>query len=46
MEGNLIDQKTYRVAVNSHRGNGGGGHLIEGAGIKSDELRSTGGIIN
>ncbi len=34
------EQKTYRVAVNSHRGNGGGGHLIEGAGIKSDELRS------
>jgi 2',3'-cyclic-nucleotide 2'-phosphodiesterase/3'-nucleotidase len=33
-------QKTYRVAVNSHRGNGGGGHFTEGAGIKMDELRS------
>jgi len=32
--------KTYRVAVNSYRGNGGGGHLSEGAGIKSGELRS------
>lgn len=34
------DQKTYRVAINSHRGNGGGGHLTEGAGIESAELRS------
>ena len=33
------NQKKYRVAVNSHRGNGGGGHLTEGAGIKMDELR-------
>ncbi len=32
--------KTYKVAVNSHRGNGGGGHFTEGAGIKMDELRS------
>jgi 2',3'-cyclic-nucleotide 2'-phosphodiesterase / 3'-nucleotidase len=32
--------KTYKVAVNSYRGNGGGGHLIEGAGIKKEELRS------
>jgi len=32
--------KTYLVAVNSHRGNGGGGHLVEGAGIKSGELMS------
>ncbi|MCU0460426.1 MAG: bifunctional metallophosphatase/5'-nucleotidase [Bacteroidales bacterium] len=30
----------YRVAVNSHRGSGGGGHLTEGAGLKSNELRS------
>lgn len=33
-------EKTYRVAVNSHRGNGGGGHFTEGAGIKQEELRS------
>jgi 2',3'-cyclic-nucleotide 2'-phosphodiesterase / 3'-nucleotidase len=32
--------KMYKVAVNSFRGNGGGGHFIEGAGIKKDELRS------
>jgi 2',3'-cyclic-nucleotide 2'-phosphodiesterase/3'-nucleotidase len=32
--------KTYKVAVNSYRGNGGGGHLIEGAGISKEELRS------
>ncbi len=31
---------TYRVAVNSYRGNGGGGHLAEGAGIKNDDLMS------
>ena len=30
----------YKVAVNSYRGNGGGGHFTEGAGIKKDELRS------
>lgn len=33
-------QKTYTVAVNSHRGNGGGGHLTRGAGIKQEDLRS------
>ena len=32
--------KIYKVAVNSYRGNGGGGHFTEGAGIKKDELRS------
>lgn len=32
--------KKYKVAVNSYRGNGGGGHFTEGAGIKKDELRS------
>jgi 2',3'-cyclic-nucleotide 2'-phosphodiesterase/3'-nucleotidase len=32
--------KTYKVAVNSYRGNGGGGHFTEGAGIDKDELRS------
>jgi 2',3'-cyclic-nucleotide 2'-phosphodiesterase/3'-nucleotidase len=30
----------YKVAVNSYRGNGGGGHFTEGAGIGKDELRS------
>ena len=29
---------TYKVAVNSYRGNGGGGHLTEGAGISIEEL--------
>jgi 2',3'-cyclic-nucleotide 2'-phosphodiesterase / 3'-nucleotidase len=29
----------YKVAVNSYRGNGGGGHFTEGVGLKSDELR-------
>lgn len=29
----------YKVAVNSYRGNGGGGHFTEGVGIKGDELR-------
>lgn len=32
--------KTYRAAVNSYRGNGGGGHLTRGAGISQEELRS------
>ena len=30
----------YKVAVNSYRGNGGGGHFTEGAGINKDQLRS------
>lgn len=30
--------KHYTVAVNSYRGNGGGGHLTRGAGIKQEEL--------
>ena len=30
--------KTYKVAVNSYRGSGGGGHLTEGAGIKHSKL--------
>ncbi len=29
---------TYRVAINSYRGSGGGGHLTEGAGIAREEL--------
>ncbi len=32
--------KTYSVAVNSYRGNGGGGHFLLGAGISKEELRS------
>ena len=32
--------KMYKVAVNSYRGNGGGGHFTEGAGINRDELKS------
>jgi len=32
--------KTFSVAVNSYRGNGGGGHFTEGAGINNNELRS------
>jgi len=30
--------KKYKVAINSYRGNGGGGHLTDGAGIPKDEL--------
>lgn len=30
--------KKYRVAINSYRGNGGGGHLVDGAGIPKNEL--------
>ncbi len=30
--------KTYLVAVNSYRGNGGGGHFTTGAGISKNEL--------
>jgi len=28
----------YKVAINSYRGNGGGGHLTNGAGIPGEEL--------
>ncbi len=31
-------ESIYRVAVNSYRGSGGGGHLTKGAGINPDEL--------
>lgn len=34
------EQKTYRVAINSYRGSGGGGHLTEGAGIAHKDLAS------
>lgn len=30
--------KTYKVAINSYRGNGGGGHLTRGAGIAKEDL--------
>lgn len=37
--GNPFDmKKIYLVAVNSYRGNGGGGHLTSGAGIPKNEL--------
>ena len=32
-------QENYSVAINSYRGNGGGGHLTAGAGIEFDKLR-------
>jgi 2',3'-cyclic-nucleotide 2'-phosphodiesterase/3'-nucleotidase len=31
--------KMYKVAVNSYRGNGGGGHLIEGSGLNAGMLK-------
>lgn len=34
------NEKIYRVAVNSYRGTGGGGHLTEGVGLSSQELSS------
>ncbi len=38
-DGTGFDPDTrYKVALNSYRGNGGGGHLIEGAGIPASEL--------
>lgn len=30
--------KRYKVAINSYRGNGGGGHLTAGAGLSKEEL--------
>jgi 2',3'-cyclic-nucleotide 2'-phosphodiesterase/3'-nucleotidase len=32
-------ERTYKVALNSYRGNGGGGHLTEGAGLDAGMLR-------
>ena len=34
------ENKTYKVALNSYRGNGGGELLTKGAGIPQDELKS------
>ncbi len=31
--------KQYRVALNSYRGNGGGGHLTEGVGLSHEEIK-------
>lgn len=43
--GNLFDLNAkYKVAVNSYRGNGGGGHLTRGAKIPQEELSNR--IIN
>ncbi len=40
-DGKTIDlKKIYKVAVNSYRGNGGGGHLTEGAKIPQNKLAS------
>jgi len=36
----FYSNKKYKIAVNSYRGNGGGGHLTKGAGIDEIELRS------
>ncbi|HKK42391.1 MAG TPA: 5'-nucleotidase, partial [Bacteroidales bacterium] len=36
----FLKNKMYSVAVNSYRGNGGGGHFVYGAGITKNELRS------
>ena len=32
--------RTYKVAINSYRGNGGGGHLTAGAQIDKEELKN------
>lgn len=32
-------EKRYKVALNSYRGNGGGGHLTRGAGLKNNQIR-------
>jgi 2',3'-cyclic-nucleotide 2'-phosphodiesterase/3'-nucleotidase len=36
----FVTDKSYKVAVSSFRGNGGGGHLTDGAGIEAKDLRS------
>lgn len=36
----FYSDSTYKVAVNSYRGNGGGGHLTEGVGLPKEELKS------
>lgn len=40
-DGSIFDRsKFYTVALNSYRGNGGGGHLTSGAKIPNDEISS------
>lgn len=40
-DGRVFDLNAkYKVAINSYRGNGGGGHLTEGVGIPKDEISS------
>jgi 2',3'-cyclic-nucleotide 2'-phosphodiesterase / 3'-nucleotidase len=40
-DGRIFEKnKMYKVAVNSYRGNGGGGHFTSGSGIGKNELRS------
>jgi len=40
-DGSLFNpDNKYKVAINSYRGNGGGGHLTRGAGIPMEELPS------
>lgn len=34
----FYEDSIYTVAINSYRGNGGGGHLTRGAGLSNDEL--------
>ncbi|NOR33512.1 MAG: hypothetical protein GQ579_02405 [Bacteroidales bacterium] len=34
----FIESETYQVALNSYRGNGGGGHFSMGSGIPAEEL--------
>ena len=34
--------KTYKVAINSYRGNGGGGHLSQGLGWSKEEMEKPG----
>jgi len=36
----FVDTLHYHVAINSYRGNGGGGHLTRGAGIPEQELEN------
>lgn len=39
-DGSAFDpEKTYVVAINSYRGNGGGGHLTTGVGLSHDEIQ-------
>jgi len=36
----FVLKDTFKVALNSYRGNGGGGHLVNGAGIPARDLNS------